>query len=164
VIQQASWCSVQHLKLQAKETHEEQKEHAEEVSDTYLLPLLHTQIMWAQNQLQVAGEILRASMMHGHKKAKCMGPSTPSSDGESTKENTPADSLAESSGEMSKRTQLTSVSHVHSGCEIAKAAHLIERNDDREECKEKKMDVFHASLRIALLICKNTHQWHSWTS
>ncbi|KAF8519926.1 hypothetical protein JB92DRAFT_2828266 [Gautieria morchelliformis] len=112
--------AIQHLKIQAKDMREDQKAHAKE----------------AQNRLRAAGEILRASMMHGHKPmaTKRTRPSTPSSDGESTKENSPVDSPLDSGGEMSKRTRLTSV------------ARLMEKNDAREDRKEQKMEEFHASL------------------
>ncbi|KAF8469351.1 hypothetical protein JB92DRAFT_2838476 [Gautieria morchelliformis] len=115
--------AVQHLKLQAKETRKDQREHVKE----------------AQNRLRVAGEILGASMMHGHKHTttKRMLPSTPSSDSESTKENTTVDSQADSSSETSKRTRLTSLSRV---------ARLMEKNDEREDRKEQKMEQFHAKL------------------
>ncbi|KAF8509951.1 hypothetical protein JB92DRAFT_3119384 [Gautieria morchelliformis] len=108
--------AIQHLKLQAKETRENQKEHAKE----------------AQNWLRAAGEILRASMMHGHKHMtmKRMRPSTPLSDGESMKENTPVDSQVDSSGGTSKRT----------------VARLMEKNDEHEDHKEQKMEQFHARL------------------
>ncbi|KAF8526811.1 hypothetical protein JB92DRAFT_3108045 [Gautieria morchelliformis] len=108
--------AIQHLKLQAKETRKDQREHAKE----------------AQNRLRVAGEILHASMMHGHKHTttKRTRPSTPLSDGESTKENTPVDSQVDSSGETSKRT----------------VARLMEKNDEREDRKEQKMEQFHAKL------------------
>ena len=87
-------------------------------------------------------------MMYGHKpltpKHPC--PSTPSSDGESAKENSPVDSQLESSGEISKRMRLTSVSQVHSCRDMAKVAQLMEKNDAREDCKEQKMADFHASV------------------
>ncbi|KAF8530644.1 hypothetical protein JB92DRAFT_3106255 [Gautieria morchelliformis] len=102
----------------------------------------------AQNRLRAAGEILCAPMMHGHKPMamKRTHPSTPSSDGESTKENSPVDSPLESGGEMSKRTRLTSVSHVHSRRDMAKVAWLMEKNNAREDRKEQKMEEFHVSL------------------
>ncbi|KAF8490272.1 hypothetical protein JB92DRAFT_3128983 [Gautieria morchelliformis] len=82
--------AIQHVKIQAKDMCEGQKAHAKK----------------AQNWLRAAGEILRTSMMHGHKPmaTKRTRPSTPSSDGESMKENSPVDSLLESGREMSKRT------------------------------------------------------------
>ena len=112
-----------------------------------LLIFLYTKFLQAQSQLQAAGEILHTSMMYGHKPLtpKHPHPSTPSSDGESTKENSPVDSQLESSGETSKRTWLTSVSHVHTCCDMARVAQLMEKNDVCEDCKEQKMVEFHAS-------------------
>ena len=109
---------------------------------------LYTKFLQAQNQLQAAGELLHTSMMYGHKPLtpKHPHPSTPSSDGESAKENSPVDSQLESSGETSKRTRLTSVSRVHSRRDMAKVAQLMEKNDAREDRKEQKMADFHASV------------------
>ncbi|KAF8527112.1 hypothetical protein JB92DRAFT_3107930 [Gautieria morchelliformis] len=119
----------------------------------------------AQNWLRAAGEILRASMMHGHKPmaTKRTRPSTPSSDGETTKENSLVDSPLESGGEMSKRTRLTSVSRVHSHRDMAKVAQLMEKNDTREDCKEQKMEEFHASL-LERHDKSGRRQLHSWIS
>ena len=114
----------------------------------FLLIFLYTKFLQAQNQLQAAGEILSTSMMYGHKNMtlKHAPPSTPSSDGESTKESSPVDSQLESSGETSEKMQLTSVSHVHSHHDMARVAQLMEKNDTCEDCKEQKMVEFHASV------------------
>ncbi|KAF8484301.1 hypothetical protein JB92DRAFT_2837000 [Gautieria morchelliformis] len=106
--------AVQHLKLQAKETREHQKEHAKE----------------AQNWLQAAGEILHASMMHGHKHTttkrmtmKRTPPSTP----------------------LSNARWIPAVKHPR-GHDSLVVAHLMENNDECEDHKEQKMEQFHASL------------------
>ncbi|KAF8526787.1 hypothetical protein JB92DRAFT_3224854 [Gautieria morchelliformis] len=100
---------IQHLKLQAKETRKDKREHAKE----------------AQNRLRVAGEILRASMMHGHKHTttKRTRPSTPLSDARWI----PA----------VKRPR---------GRDSPVVARLMEKNDEREDRKEQKMEQFHAKL------------------
>ena len=109
---------------------------------------LYTKFLQAQNQLWAAGELLRTSMIYGHKPLtpKHPRPSTPSSDGESAKENSLVDSQLESSGETSKSMRLTSVSWVHLRRDMAKVAQLMEKNDAREDCKEQKMADFHASV------------------
>ncbi|KAF8516087.1 hypothetical protein JB92DRAFT_2829414 [Gautieria morchelliformis] len=101
--------AIQHLKLQAKETCEDQKEHVKE----------------AQNWLRAAGEILHVSMMHGHKHmtTKRTWPSTPSSDARRIP--------------VVKRPR---------GRDSPVVARLMEKNDERKDRKEQKMEQFHVSL------------------
>ncbi|KAF8497692.1 hypothetical protein JB92DRAFT_3146622 [Gautieria morchelliformis] len=121
--------AVQHLKIQARDTLEELKEHTKE----------------AQNVSRTSGESMRMNMMKGHAKAKRTRSSRADDSGKENQvdeDNEPGVSSTESN----KRTRLTSVSRVHGARETARVARILEKSEEREEQREKAMETFHASL------------------
>jgi hypothetical protein len=135
--------AVKHLKGQAKETKEMEREQAKEVRGAPAPHSLLLTVPQVQNKTHTTGKELRASMMHGHRPKRTHSSDTDSSD----KEN--ADSGSMASMTRTKCTRRTPSSCNSSNEQIGHLISLLERNKKfQHEALEEQCEANRRALAL----------------